>query len=381
MQSYSEVIDYLYARLPVFHRIGPAAYKASLDNIIRLCDALDNPQRKFPVIHIAGTNGKGSTSHYLASALQSAGYKKVGLHTSPHLKDYRERIKINGVPIPEQDVIDFVNKHKKLAEEIECSFFELSVAMTFWYFANQGCDITVIETGLGGRLDSTNVVDPVLSVITNISFDHMALLGNTLPLIAAEKAGIIKPHKPVVIGETQEETKTVFEQKAKELHSSITFADSIYKIANAHHVTENSKLYFEMDVVKNGEPYLQNLRSELNGLYQQKNICTVLAAVDVLNEARFTINEEAIRNGIGKVVSQTGLLGRWQILSSTPLTIADTGHNEAGIKEIIKQIDLTPHNNLHFAFGMVNDKEPEKCCHYYLKMRLTTFAKPIFHAH
>ena len=288
------------------------------------------------------------------------GTKKVGLHTSPHLKDYRERIKINGVPIPEQDVIDFVNKHKKLAEEIECSFFELSVAMTFWYFANQGCDITVIETGLGGRLDSTNVVDPVLSVITNISFDHMALLGNTLPLIAAEKAGIIKPHKPVVIGETQEETKTVFEQKAKELHSSITFADSIYKIANAHHVTENSKLYFEMDVVKNGEPYLQNLRSELNGLYQQKNICTVLAAVDVLNEARFTINEEAIRNGIGKVVSQTGLLGRWQILSSTPLTIADTGHNEAGIKEIIKQIDLTPHNNLHFAFGMVNDKEPEK---------------------
>jgi len=360
MQTYSEVIDYLYKRLPVFHRIGPAAYKASLDNIIKLCDAIGNPQKQLPVIHVAGTNGKGSTSHYLASVLQSAGYKNVGLHTSPHLKDFRERIKVNGIPMPEQDVVDFVNAHKNLTEQIDCSFFELSVAMTFWYFAKQKCDIAVIETGLGGRLDSTNIVDPIVSVITNISFDHMALLGNTLPLIAAEKAGIIKPYKPVVIGETQAETKPIFEQKAKECHSPILFADSVYKIDGAAQVQENGKLYLSLNVLKKEKPFLQNLKSELNGFYQQKNICTVLATIDVLNEKGYHINEQAIRDGVAKVVSQTGLLGRWQTISNSPLTIADTGHNEAGIKEVLAQLNATPHKQLHFVFGMVNDKDPDK---------------------
>jgi dihydrofolate synthase/folylpolyglutamate synthase len=360
VKTYNEVIDYLYKRLPVFHRIGPAAYKASLDNIIKLCNALGNPQKQFPVIHIAGTNGKGSTSHYLASVLQSAGYKNVGLHTSPHLKDFRERIKVNGIPMPEQDVVDFVNKNKNLTEQIDCSFFELSVAMTFWYFAKQKCDIAVIETGLGGRLDSTNIVDPIVSVITNISFDHMALLGNTLPSIAAEKAGIIKPYKPVVIGETQIETTPIFKQKAKENYSPIFFADSVYKIDGAAQVQENGKLYLSLDVLKNGKPFLQNPKSELNGFYQQKNICTVLATIDVLNEKGYHINEQAIRDGIAKVVSQTGLLGRWQTISNSPLTIADTGHNEAGIKEVLAQLNATPHKQLHFVFGMVNDKDPDK---------------------
>jgi dihydrofolate synthase/folylpolyglutamate synthase len=360
MNTYSEVLDYLYKRLPIFQRVGSIAYKGGLDNIIKLCNALGNPQNNFPVIHIAGTNGKGSTSHYLASVLQSAGYKKVGLHTSPHLKDFRERIKISGELIPEKDVIDFVNANKQLVEQMDCSFFELSVAMTFWYFAKEKCDIAVIETGLGGRLDSTNIVEPIVSVITNISFDHVALLGDTLPKIAAEKAGIIKPGKPVVIGETQQETKSTFEKKGTELKSPIRFADSIYSVTNAHSTAKNNKPYLVMDVLKNGKPYLTELHSELNGLYQQKNICTVLAAIDVLNESGYYISEEYIKDGISKVVSQTGLLGRWQTLSTNPLTIADTGHNEAGIKEVIRQLGMIKYNHLHFVIGMVNDKEPDK---------------------
>jgi dihydrofolate synthase/folylpolyglutamate synthase len=359
MESYKEVIDYLFARLPIFQRIGSAAYKSGLDNIITLCNAVGNPQKQIPVIHIAGTNGKGSTSHYIASVLQSAGYKKVGLHTSPHLKDFRERIKINGQLMPEQDVIDFVNEYKDVAAKIDCSFFELSVAMTFWYFAKEKCDIAVIETGLGGRLDSTNVVDPVVSVITNISYDHMNLLGNTLPLIAAEKAGIIKPGKPIVIGETQEETKAVFIEKAKELHSPIVFADSIYSTANAKQVIENGKPALVIDVLKNGKPYITELHSELAGLYQLKNICTLLATVDALNNAGYKISTDNIKQGVANVISQTGLLGRWQILSQKPLTIADTGHNEAGLKEVLNQVKLTPHKHLHFVFGMVNDKAPD----------------------
>ena len=359
MNTYSEVLDYLYVRLPIFQRIGPAAYKGSLDNIIKLCNALGNPQKQFPAIHVAGTNGKGSTSHYIASVLQSAGYKNVGLHTSPHLKDFRERIKVNGVPMPEQDVIDFVNKYKVLTEQIDCSFFELSVAMTFWVFAKKKCEIAVIETGLGGRLDSTNIIQPVVSVITNISFDHMALLGNTLPLIATEKSGIIKKNTPVVIGETQEATKGIFEQKAKENNSPIYFADSVYKVINPQHIQENNKLYLSLAVLKNNQLYLQKLKSELNGLYQQKNICTLLATVDVLNNTGYKINIEDVRNGIAKVITQTGLLGRWQTLSQNPLTIADTGHNTAGIKEVLSQLAITPHKHLHFVFGMVNDKEPD----------------------
>lgn len=360
MKTYSEVIDYLYTRLPIFQRVGSIAYKGGLDNIIKLCDALGNPQTKFKTIHIAGTNGKGSTSHYLASVLQSAGYKNVGLHTSPHLKDFRERIKINGIPIPEKDVIDFVLQNQKLIEQIDCSFFELSVAMTFWYFAKEKCEIAVIETGLGGRLDSTNIVDPVVSVITNISYDHMVLLGDTLPKIAAEKAGIIKPNTPVVIGETQEETKSVFIEKANSSHSLIYFADSIYIVADAHTIAIENKPYLALTISKNGKLFYKELLSELNGFYQQKNICTALTTLDVLNESGFKISEENIKDGIAKVVSQTGLLGRWQTISHTPLTIADTGHNEAGIKEVVQQLSTLKFDRLHFVIGMVNDKEPDK---------------------
>lgn len=359
MNTYSEAIDYLYARLPIFQRVGAPAYKAGLDNIIALCDALGNPQEKLSVIHIAGTNGKGSTSHYLASILQSAGNKNVGLHTSPHLKDFRERIKINGEPISEKEVIDFVNTYKELIERIDCSFFELSVAMTFHYFAKKKCEIVVIETGLGGRLDSTNIVDPIVSVITNISLDHMFFLGDTLEKIAYEKAGIIKPGKPVVIGETQTETKEVFMEMAGQSLSEIIFADTIFNTVNVRGVNENGKLYLELDVLKNSKPYIQNLHSELNGMYQQKNISTVLATVDILNNVGYKISVEHVRDGIAKVVTQTGLLGRWQILSQNPLTIADTGHNEAGIKEVLQQIKATPHKQLHFVFGMVNDKSPD----------------------
>ena len=360
MNTYSEVLDYLYKRLPIFQRVGSIAYKGGLDNIIKLCNALDNPQNKFPVIHIAGTNGKGSTSHYLASVLQSAGYKNVGLHTSPHLKDFRERIKIGGIPMPEQDVIDFTKAYKQLIEQMDCSFFELSVAMAFWYFAKEKCEIAIIETGLGGRLDSTNIVEPVVSVITNISYDHVALLGDTLPKIAAEKAGIIKPGKPVVIGETQEETKAVFVNKANESHSPIRFADAIYSIANVHTSAKNNKPYLVMDILKEGKTCLTELHSELNGFYQQKNICTVLATIDVLNEAGYKISTTNIQDGIANVVKQTGLLGRWQTVSNNPLTIADTGHNEAGIKEVIHQLSTVKYKHLHFVIGMVNDKEPDK---------------------
>ncbi|HXB10362.1 MAG TPA: folylpolyglutamate synthase/dihydrofolate synthase family protein [Bacteroidia bacterium] len=378
MRTYSEVISYLYNRLPIFQRVGAPAYKAGLDNIIALCNALGNPQNKVPYIHIAGTNGKGSVSHYLASILQSAGYKNVGLHTSPHLKDFRERIKINGEPIPEQDVIDFVNTHKNIIEKIDCSFFELSVAMTFQYFADKKCEIAVIETGLGGRLDSTNIVNPLVSVITNISLDHMFFLGNTLDKIAYEKAGIIKPNTHVVIGETQDETEMVFLQKAKECNSAITFADSIYKPMHPVHEERNSKVYLSMDILKEGKPYLQHLSSELNGTYQLKNIPTVLATIDVLHTLSYKISEEHIKEGIAKVVTQTGLLGRWQILSHSPLTIADTGHNEAGIKAVRAQIASLKYEHLHFVFGVVNDKDvssilkllPKKAIYYFCKANI-----------
>jgi dihydrofolate synthase / folylpolyglutamate synthase len=378
MKTYSEVIDYLYKRLPIFQRVGAPAYKAGLDNIIALCEAIGNPQDKIPVIHIAGTNGKGSTSHYIASILQSTGYKNVGLHTSPHLKDFRERIKINGEPISEKEVIDFVNKHRDVIEKIDCSFFELGVAMTFYYFEKKKCEIAVIETGLGGRLDSTNIVDPVISVITNISFDHMFFLGDTLQKIAYEKAGIIKPAKPVVIGETQEETKEVFMEMAGQSISEILFADTVYKTANAHHVNKNGHLYLVLDVLKNDKLYIKGLHSELSGLYQQKNICTVLAAIDMLHEAHYKVLKDQVIEGIETVVTKTGLLGRWQTLSTNPLTIVDTGHNEAGIKEILAQLGTYKYDKLHVVFGMVNDKDisqvlklmPTSATYYFCKANI-----------
>lgn len=368
--NYQQTLDYLYSQLPMFQRIGSAAYKANLDNTLRICQLLGNPENKFKSIHIAGTNGKGSTSHLLASVLQSAGLK-VGLYTSPHLKDFRERIKINAELISEQYIVDFVKKHKSDFETIEPSFFEMTVGLAFDYFADQKVDIAVIEVGLGGRLDSTNVIRPELSVITNISFDHTALLGNTLEKIAMEKAGIIKNGTPVVIGESQAEVKSVFNQRAKQLSAPIVFADEKYQALNVHYSA--AKLFLSMDVGK-----YNNLQSGLLGMYQQKNICTVLCAIDALNSKGYNLSEAVIRDGIKNVITQTGLLGRWQILSQQPLVIADTGHNEAGIKEVLLQIKQTVHDQLHFVLGMVNDKDiskilallPKNAVYYFCKAQI-----------
>ncbi len=369
--NYQQTLDYMYSQLPMFQRIGSAAYKDNLDNTIAICKLLNNPETKFKSIHVAGTNGKGSTSHMLASILQSAGYR-VGLYTSPHLKDFRERIKINGELIPENYVIDFVSTYKNDFEKIQPSFFEMTVGLAFDYFANSNIDIAVVEVGLGGRLDSTNVITPELSIITNISFDHTALLGNTLEKIAIEKAGIIKKGIPVVIGETHPETKSIFETKSK--YASIVFADQLFETKNIH-LDNKENFFLEMDVFKNEAIYLEKLQSELLGKYQQKNIPTVLAAIEQLATKGFSITEQHIREGIKTVIRQTGLLGRWQILSTTPLTIADTGHNEAGIKEVLDQIQLTPHQQLHFVIGMVNDKDittilkmlPKNAIYYFCK--------------
>ncbi len=355
MLNYQQTLEYLFSQLPMFQRIGAAAYKADLTNTIAICKLLANPENKFKSIHIAGTNGKGSTSHYLASVLQSAGYK-VGLYTSPHLKDFRERIKINGNMIPEQYVIDFVEKYKTDFEKIQPSFFEMTVGLAFEYFASQHVDIAIIETGLGGRLDSTNVIQPLLSIITNISIDHVAFLGDTLEKIATEKAGIIKPKTTVIIGETTTETKSVFIKKAIEQNAPIVFADSVFKIKNIH-LMNTGQLLLNMDIDKNGELLYVDLKSELLGLYQQKNIPTVLAAIEQLIAAGFIITKEQIREGFQHVIRNTGLMGRWHVLSQLPLIIADTGHNEAGIKEVVAQLQQTPHDHLHFVLGMVNDKD------------------------
>ena len=367
--NYRQTLDYLFEQLPMFQRIGSAAYKNNLDNTIAICKLLDNPENKFRSIHVAGTNGKGSTSHLLASVLQSAGYK-VGLYTSPHLKDFRERIKINGKMIPQQKIIDFVAAYKTDFEKIQPSFFEMTVGLAFDYFVAQQIDIAVIEVGLGGRLDSTNVIKPELSIITNISFDHTALLGDTLEKIATEKAGIIKPGTPVIVGESQPESKPVFIEKAKQNKAPLIFADEIYKAVNVHHIN-NETLVLSMDIEKQTESdpssfsegskrdgtVYPGLQTGLLGLYQQKNIPAVLCALELLNEKGFTISEKNIRDGIKNVVEQTGLLGRWQVLSRNPLIIADTGHNESGIKEVLKQISRTPHQALHFVLAMVNDKD------------------------
>lgn len=360
----------------MFQRIGAAAYKANLDNTVAICKLLDNPERKFKSVHIAGTNGKGSTSHFLASILQSADYK-TGLYTSPHLKDFRERIKINGEMIPEQYVINFVANYKNHFEQIQPSFFEMTVGLAFDYFASQKVDIAIIETGLGGRLDSTNVIQPLLSVITNISVDHVAFLGDTIEKIAYEKAGIIKPDTPVVIGETQNETKDIFIKKARENKSPIIFSDEIFKVKNVHTISIDEQLLC-MDVEKNGQLVYSNLQTELLGMYQQKNIPAVLSVVELLDEKEFKLTEDDVRKGIKHVVKNTGLLGRWQILSKQPLVIADTGHNEAGIKEVVMQIKQTPHQRLHFVLGMVDDKDisnilellPKEAIYYFCKANI-----------
>lgn len=353
--NYSETIDYLYAQLPMFSRIGAAAFKADLTNTITLCNFLDNPQQKFPSIHIAGTNGKGSTSHMLAAILQQAGYK-TGLYTSPHLKDFRERIKINGEMISEGSVVGFVEKTRQLSESIKPSFFELTVAMAFDHFAEEQVDIAVIETGLGGRLDSTNIIRPILSIITNIGYDHMNLLGDTLELIAAEKAGIIKENIPVVIGEYLPETKDVFLRFATEKKAPIHFVTEQFESSI---ININSKL-LSCNVTDTIHGITERFDLDLNGIYQTKNLCTVLCAEGILMDLGYSISNEAEKTALANVKKLTGLHGRWEQIRENPSVVLDVGHNEDGIKAILAQLAVTKYNKLHIVTGFVKDKDVEK---------------------
>ena len=350
--NYEQTIDYLYRKLPMFTRVGAVAFKKDLHNTVAMCERLDNPQNKFKTIHIGGTNGKGSTSHMIAAIFQQAGYK-TGLYTSPHLKDFRERIRVNGEMVSKDFVINFVEQQQGIIEEISPSFFEVTVAMAFSYFSEQNVDIAIIEVGLGGRLDSTNIITPELSVITNISLDHTNILGNTLREIAGEKAGIIKPGIPVVIGESHPENDPVFIQKAKETQSSILFADQQLQIGRSTKEGE----FLNVSVSKNGSNLFENILLDLTGTYQLKNILTVIQAVETLKTLGFKIHNDALYSALKNVKDLTGLMGRWQILSKNPLIVSDTGHNIAGITEVVQNINTTPHNKLHVVIGMVKDKD------------------------
>ena len=350
--DYKETLDWMFNKLPMYQRIGAAAYKADLNNTIQLLNLLNNPHHNFKSVHVAGTNGKGSVSHMLASVFQEAGYK-TGLYTSPHLRDFRERIRINGEMIPEENVVQFIDSYKDKFEAMELSFFEMTVGMAFDYFSNEKVDIAIVEVGMGGRLDSTNLITPELSIITNIDFDHMKFLGNTRAKIAYEKAGIIKPNVPVVIGETHPETQQVFIDKAQECNSPIYFADQIFDCDKIHIESQTEQ---QFDVWKNSELYMEALEIPLMGNYQQKNLTTVMCALDLLHD-KFSLSDDIIRNGIGKVIRNTHLMGRWQILNKDPLTIADTGHNVAGITEVVRQLAEMSYGKLHFVLGMVNDKD------------------------
>lgn len=352
--NYKETLDWMFNKLPMYQRIGAAAYKADLNTTIEILDYLNNPQENFESVHIAGTNGKGSTSHSLASVFQAAGFK-TGLYTSPHLRDFRERIRINGQMIPEDNVVTFIELHKQKLEELELSFFEMTVAMAFDYFSKEKVDIAIIEVGMGGRLDSTNVIHPELSLITNISLDHVKFLGDCEEKIAAEKAGIIKENTPIVIGETQERSKDVFINKAEEKNSPISFADQIFECRKKDEVALD---YHTYDIYKNNELYISDLKFPLLGNYQKKNLATIICALDILKN-KFDISQNNICDGLLNVVKATGLMGRWQVINKKPLAIADTGHNVAGINEVKRQLAETKFEKLHFVLSVVNDKDIE----------------------
>jgi len=369
--DYQQTLDYLYSQLPMFYRIGPVAYKANLNNTIELAQRLGNPQNNFKSIHIAGTNGKGSVAHMLASIFQEAGYK-TGLCTSPHLKDFRERFRINGQMMPKEFVSSFVIEHKSFFSKLQPSFFEMTIAMTFDYFARESIEIGIIETGLGGRLDSTNIITPQLSVITNIGFDHTNLLGNTIEAIAAEKAGIIKHGIPVVVGECKDAVAEVFIEKARETDSEIVFAAKNYQVIQSAVRNDGDTDYLHAAIKGNDrERYVE---CGLTGSYQLENICTVLAAVDLLNQrGSWHLTDEHVLRGLKNVIVNTGIMGRWQKLSKEPKVICDTGHNEDGIRQVVENIRRTPHDHLHFVLGIMNDKDlngmlrllPEKNTTYY----------------
>ncbi len=353
MMTYSQTLEFLFSQLPAYHRIGKAAYRDNLENTILLDNYFHNPHSNYLTIHVAGTNGKGSVSHMIASVLQEAGYK-TGLYTSPHLKDFRERIKVNGEMIPEQEVISFTENHQGIIDSLKPSFFEMTVAMAFNYFAERLIDVAVVEVGLGGRLDSTNIINPVLSVITNIGHDHMDLLGNTLEIIAVEKAGIIKDKIPVLISETQEETEMVFNNRAKETGSAILFADKCFSCELDKSLALNGERGFLMTELSSNSK-VKGV-SALGGDYQSKNLQAVFAAFGILNHA-FNVSGENITDGIRNVIINTGLKGRWQILSEKPLIICDTGHNMEGLKYVMAQVKQIPKSALHIVLGFVNDKD------------------------
>ncbi|MCX6288197.1 MAG: bifunctional folylpolyglutamate synthase/dihydrofolate synthase [Bacteroidetes bacterium] len=358
--SYQDTIDYLYSRLPLFSRIGPAAIKADLHNTIAICDFLGNPQNKFKTIHIAGTNGKGSTSHMLASILQEAGYK-TGLYTSPHLYDFRERIKVNGIMCSEKFVTSFTNKMKPLIEKVAPSFFEITVGMAFEYFAEENVDIAIIETGLGGRLDSTNVINPILSIITNIGMDHMALLGNTLPEIASEKAGIIKAATPIVISEVISETKNIFEQKASSLHAPIYYAEDFIQFKSFQNNWQTSFFEFNQPLIHLLDapifPKSFTVECDLPGKYQNKNLKGVLVAIQLLSTMGWELSASKVLKGLFHVGKNTGLMGRWESIQTNPRIILDVAHNEHGIKALLEQLESLHYTQLHIVTGMVKDKD------------------------
>ena len=364
--DYKETIEYLYNQLPVYQKVGGSAYKEGLDNSLRLDEYFSHPHRKYKTIHVAGTNGKGSVSHITAAILQEAGYK-VGLYTSPHLIDFKERIRINGEKISEEYIVDFVAEHKAFFEPIEPSFFELTMMMAFKYFADMEVDVAVIEVGLGGRLDSTNIITPDLSIITNISFDHMQFLGNTLPKIAAEKAGIIKKDVPVIIGEAEDEVRQVFEETAEKAGAPIIFVEDKHIIQSS--LRTASGWLFDTK-------YYLHLKGELSGYAQIKNAATVLCSIKELQKLSYVIPSKAVYSGFAYVNELTGLMGRWQIIQEiNPKIVCDTGHNAAGMKYIVEQLTTERYQTLHFILGMVNDKEitnilamlPKKAIYYFTK--------------
>ncbi|WP_226915568.1 bifunctional folylpolyglutamate synthase/dihydrofolate synthase [Hymenobacter siberiensis] len=353
--TYQETLTYLYEQLPMFQRVGAAGYKKGLGNTLALAEALGHPERKFRSVHVAGTNGKGSSSHLLAAVLQAAGYK-VGLYTSPHLREFTERIKVNGQELAPAYLVEWVACWQPLFAEIKPSFFEMCVALAFDYFAQQRVDIAIVEVGLGGRFDSTNIITPLVSLITNISFDHQALLGNTLPEIAGEKAGIIKPGVPAVVSQTQPEVADVFRSEAAAKLAHLVFADQIYQATFAAEPSPETGLR-PIAVSQHGRPYLPNAELGLPGDYQQHNLPGVLATLDELRALGFRITEAAVRTGLRQVTTLTGLRGRWSIIGRQPLVVCDTGHNAAGLQAVMAQLQRVPHECLHLVIGTVNDKD------------------------
>ncbi len=348
MSNYQASVNWLFEQLPMYQRVGDSAFKKDLSNSLLLAEELGHPEKHFKSIHVAGTNGKGSTSHMLASVLQQSGYK-VGLYTSPHLKDFRERIRVNGIMIGEEEVIRFVDEYKEFFEENSLSFFEMTVGLAFHYFRNEKVDIAVIEVGLGGRLDSTNIITPEVSVITNIGFDHTQMLGDTISEIAAEKAGIIKQGIPVVIGETVPDSRFVFEQVAEQQLAPISFAE---------------------------EMNFDGYTSDLKGAYQTRNIRTVLATIGVMRDAGWNISEEAVVHGLNKVEKNTGLMGRWQLLQENPKVICDTAHNKEGLEIVLRQLLAQNYEKLHIVLGTVNDKDLTKILPLFPKDAIYYFSRP-----